>query len=93
MAPSQEVDLRVRSVKATGWRKDFVEFEYTVGDPLLTVELIMAPREFFAFCMQEQASITAVPAMAASLRSRAEAPAGIPIRSIEDTQERPSDDA
>ena len=51
------VDMQRRSVRVTGWRSGFVEFDFTLGDPLLTVELIMPPAALAAFCAAQRATV------------------------------------
>lgn len=61
------VDMQRRSIRATGWRSGFVEFEFTLGDPLLTVELVMPPAAFAAFCAQQRATVDLPKSVAARL--------------------------
>ncbi|WP_232281105.1 phenol hydroxylase subunit [Novosphingobium nitrogenifigens] len=58
------VDMTCRRIRATGWRAGFIEFEFTVGDPLLTVELVMPPAAFEAFCTVQQAHVEWAPGVA-----------------------------
>lgn len=44
-------DVRNRYVRVTRFRNDgFVEFDFAIGDPDLTAELILARKDFDAFC-------------------------------------------
>lgn len=58
------VDMSRRMIRVTGWRSGFVEFEFTLGDPLLTVELVMPPAAFTAFCAQQHATVALPDAIA-----------------------------
>lgn len=50
MVPA-EVDTRQRWVRVTGERGDgFIEFEFSVGEPELCVEMILTPEAFAEFC-------------------------------------------
>lgn len=52
------VDLKKAQVKITGeLQGDFVEFEFTLGDPDLTVELVLQRQEFNLFCEKHKAKI------------------------------------
>lgn len=53
---SDRFDERQRWVLVTGIRRQFVEFEFTVGDPDLTVELIMPHDAFEEFCRNNHAT-------------------------------------
>lgn len=54
---SDRFDERQRWVLVTGIRRQFVEFEFTVGDPDLTVNLIMPRDAFEEFCRTNQATL------------------------------------
>lgn len=54
---SDRFDERQRWVLVTGIRRQFVEFEFTVGDPDLTVELIMPRDAFEEFCRDNHATL------------------------------------
>ena len=69
------VDMRRRLIRATGWRSGFIEFEFTIGDPLLTVELIMPPPAFVAFCAAQGAQVSWADGME---HVRAQLPRSIP---------------
>lgn len=61
------VDMQRRSVRVTGWRSGFVEFDFTLGDPLLTVELVMPPAALAAFCAAQKATVDLPDALAERL--------------------------
>lgn len=44
-----------RFVRVTARREHWVEFEFSIGDPALCVELIMQPEQFAQFCRANQA--------------------------------------
>ncbi|WP_454738096.1 phenol hydroxylase subunit [Cupriavidus necator] len=48
-----------RHVRVTARDQHWVEFEFSLGDPALYVELVMRPDQFAAFCSAQGA--TAVP--------------------------------
>lgn len=48
-----------RYVRVTARDPHWVEFEFSLGDPALYVELVMRPEQFTAFCAAQRA--TAVP--------------------------------
>ncbi|MFS8980769.1 phenol hydroxylase subunit [Cupriavidus necator] len=48
-----------RYVRVTARDQHWVEFEFSLGDPALYVELVMRPDQFAAFCSAQGA--TAVP--------------------------------
>lgn len=48
-----------RYVRVTARDQHWVEFEFSLGDPALYVELVMRPDQFAAFCSAQRA--TAVP--------------------------------
>lgn len=46
-----DLDMRKRYVRVTGMRGDaFVEFEFSIGEPELCVEMILPPQAFKEFC-------------------------------------------
>ena len=51
------IDDSRRWAKITGTRGPFVEFDFTVGDPDLTVELIMPYQAFVEFCRDNSVSV------------------------------------
>lgn len=51
------IDDSRRWAKITGTRGLFVEFDFTVGDPDLTVELIMPYQAFVEFCRDNNVSV------------------------------------
>jgi len=53
------LDLSHRHVCVTGIRDGFIEFQFTLADPMLTIELVMPPEAFDAFCHAQQASVSA----------------------------------
>jgi len=57
--PPVHLDLNHRHVFVTGIRGGFIEFLFTLADPMLTVELVMPPDAFDAFCRVQNASINA----------------------------------
>jgi len=54
------IDDKKRWVKVTGTRGRFIEFDFTVGDPDLTVELIMPYEAFVDFCRSNNISVLPV---------------------------------
>lgn len=50
-------------------RRGFVEFDFALGDPLLSVEMIMPAAEFQEFCRRETAVVITAEQDALSLRS------------------------
>ncbi len=65
------VDRLARQVTVTGIaRSQFVEFRFALGDPDLTVDLVMPPHAFAQFCAREQAEVCmADAAVAAAFRA------------------------
>ena len=50
MAPA-DLDTRQRWVRVTGERAGgFIEFDFAIGEPDLTVEMILTPEAFAEFC-------------------------------------------
>ncbi|KAI3603365.1 Phenol hydroxylase, assembly protein DmpK [Cupriavidus necator H850] len=43
------------SVRVTARDQHWVEFEFSLGDPALYVELVMRPEQFSAFCAAQRA--------------------------------------
>lgn len=55
---SKETEVAQCYVYVTGIQRDrFVEFEFSVGDPDLAVEMIMPVSAFEEFCQQHNASV------------------------------------
>jgi phenol hydroxylase P0 protein len=48
--PEQVVDVAKRYVRITGTHQGFVEFDFAIGDPEITVELILPTAAFDEFC-------------------------------------------
>lgn len=59
-------DINERWVRVTGTRGDFVLFNFTIGDPDLTVELILPFPAFLEFCATNHAVATVDPAAKAA---------------------------
>jgi phenol hydroxylase P0 protein len=54
--PTQDASKQTRYVRVTGTRMNrFVEFDFSIGDPNLFVELILPFDQFKKFCKQHQA--------------------------------------
>lgn len=53
-----KLNLSERRVRVIGVTDGFVQFEFTVCDPLLTVELVMPLPAFDAFCADQGAIVT-----------------------------------
>ena len=51
------LDMNQRSVLVTGVRSSFVEFEFTVADPMLTVELVMPLSALDEFIHDQRATL------------------------------------
>lgn len=48
-------DISARYVRVTGVRnKRFVEFDFSIGDPTLFVELVLPFEQFRRFCLQQK---------------------------------------
>lgn len=45
-----------RYVRVTDRDERWVEFEFSIGDPEMFVELVMAPAQFRQFCLDQAAS-------------------------------------
>ncbi len=59
-------DINKRWVRVTGTHGDFVLFDFTIGDPDLTVELILPFPAFLEFCATNHAPATVEPAAQAA---------------------------
>lgn len=44
-----------RYVRVTDRSEQWVEFEFSIGDPQIFVELVMPPMQFQSFCAEQQA--------------------------------------
>ncbi|VTZ23441.1 hypothetical protein MPC4_290061 [Methylocella tundrae] len=53
------LDLARRYIRVVGVRCGFIEFEFTIADPMLTIELVMPPSAFDEFCRAQGANISA----------------------------------
>lgn len=51
------LDASRRYVRITGERDGFIEFNFSVGEPDLFVELILSPEAFKEFCESNRAEI------------------------------------
>ena len=52
---SEGVDRASRFVRVTNEnRKGFVEFQFSIGDPKLYIEMLLPPRAFAAFCEEHE---------------------------------------
>lgn len=56
-SPEQASDQTPRFVRITGERGGMVEFEYSVGDPQLVLELLLPPAAFEDFCAANNATL------------------------------------
>ena len=57
------------TVRITGLRRGFVDFDFILGDPQLSVELLMPAAEFQDFCQREGAAVTAASPTIDALRT------------------------
>lgn len=60
MGPSSErttaaFDVSRRYVRVRGEKRGWIEFEFAIGDPEIAVELLLAPDDFRAFCLAQNA--------------------------------------
>ncbi|EKZ99827.1 hypothetical protein D769_08397 [Cupriavidus sp. HMR-1] len=46
-----------RYVRVTGRSERWVEFEFSIGDPQIYVELVMPPEQFQSFCAEQRAEL------------------------------------
>ncbi len=61
-----EININARWVRVTGTRGRFVTFDFTIGDPCLTVELILPYAAFSEFRAANNAHLTIEPEAAAA---------------------------
>lgn len=74
------LDIDARWIRVTEIRSPFVLFEFTIGDPDLTVELIMPYPAFEEFRQRQKAIVDIMPEAAAPLRAlAARTPAAVAI--------------
>jgi phenol hydroxylase P0 protein len=54
---SRDFDVTRRYVRVREHRDDgFVEFDFSIGDPRLSVELVMSARDYASFCATHEVS-------------------------------------
>jgi phenol hydroxylase P0 protein len=53
--PGPVMDVSKRYVRITGTHRGFVEFDFAIGDPDITVELILPKHAFDEFCRMNHA--------------------------------------
>lgn len=75
------LDINKRWVRVTGVQGDFVLFNFTIGDPDLTVELILPFPAFLEFCATNHAQATVDAAAKASYQGLHERSWTIPLPS------------
>ncbi|MDN0083172.1 phenol hydroxylase subunit [Crenobacter sp. SG2305] len=49
------LERQSRFVRVTARNANWIEFEFSIGDPALCVEMILTPAQFAAFCQEQRA--------------------------------------
>lgn len=53
-APKDQFDTTIRYVRVTGTRDDgFVEFEFSVGQPEVALEMVLKQADYEQFCVEQ----------------------------------------
>ena len=54
-APKEQIDTSLHYVRVTGKRDDgFVEFEFSVGQPEVALEMVLKQQDFEKFCEEQK---------------------------------------